>query len=249
MAAHSFLVAWKDERVRSLLTAVVWEVESIEKVPWHTPRTAHTQPVSERRNIIREENSQVSGKLEKSEKVGLKLQWTKNNWKLSFIICKMSLDIFYSYRRNSFQGMEIPCSKNQIGWQRNREMENILGQSRLIGIEMGEGVRRTGGRDFHQVYIASRKKSTSWETDCKFRKTVSQGWEGLLLSLELVKTNAKPQYTKGWINIPVSTPSTPLGFAEHLKMLNSFYTLGYLPPASPVLLLNQTQQLGCYITK
>lgn len=87
----------------------------------------------------------------------------------------MSPDIFYSYRRNSFRGMEIPCSKNQIGLQRNREMENILGQSRLIGIEMGEGVRRTGGRDFHQVYIALRKKSTSWESDCKFRKTVSQG--------------------------------------------------------------------------
>lgn len=41
---------------------------------------------------------------------------------------------------------------------------------------------------------------------------------------------------KGWrTNVPASRPSTPLGFAEHLKMPNSFYTLGYLPPASPVL--------------
>lgn len=118
MAAHSFLVAWKDKRVRSLLTAVVWEVESITTYYRKSPDTPHALPThsqfrrEETSSEKRTPRSQVS---QKSGKVGLKLQWTKNNCKLSFIICKMSPDIFYSYRRNSFQGMEIPCSKNQIG--------------------------------------------------------------------------------------------------------------------------------------
>lgn len=146
--------------------------------------------------------------------------------------------------------MGISWNKTKrVKWS-GRQRWNVSGEGR-----MWEWVRQQeGGSSTKSVWHRQGSRKLGAMLEEHVVNVGVQCWKGWILSLELIRNTVKPQQTKGWrfSVVPASVLSTLYCLCRTSQ--NAELSLTYLVTSHPLLLffkllLNQTQQLGSYVTK